>query len=314
VTASLSPPSWHNSVHNWLQAIGVPWLTPRSELISTYGIGEHPAYEWPAIQLDNGSGVSGLISPLWARAWRDEWPGYPATSWSGETSFGDDAHLNIEKTAAEIGEILGEAAIYPVNNTLSCTWMDGSARVRLTAWPPDMQRFDMGSNPSHERDPRLVTACHLTIHTGWLPAPSEKELEWLRGFRSLFDIEGTRNTFLRLEPPPESYLPVIRAKTEGFATGGRIGLSSDDEAIIFETRYLFVVPRKNGAKVELQRIRPARGPGGSTLDLTFDVMPGVRKGELLFHHADLDGLDSLAKEVSGGLGAELVVRPDADDD
>ena len=312
---SLSPSTTTNRIHDWLQSIGVTWLTPRSELVAKYGVSQHPAYEWPVIQLNDATqGLSELTSPIWARAWGDECPIYPATEWSAETSLGDDSHLNIERTAAEIAATLGDAAIYPVNNTLSCTWMDGSARVQLMAWPPEMQRHYLGPNSAHERDPRLVTACHVTIHTGWLPNPSEKELEWLQTFQPLFDLDKARSSSFRLEPPPESYLPVIRARTSDFQTQGKLGLSADHAAIILETRRLFLIPKHNSPKLELQRILPARGPGGSQIDLTFDVASATRKGEMLFHHSDIDGLNTVAQTVSDALGVELSIRPEAYDD
>lgn len=164
-----TPPKASNPIHALLDHAGVPWRITRAEIVRHYGIHRDPAYQSDVIPIPTTPPlVEGLVYPLSARAFPGFTPLLPITRFSGVTWFGHDVPANLERTASQLRPALGPATLARQNNTLCAEWRSGAAIVRLMGWPPELNTTPL-QNPSHQRDPRLATGCHLTIETGFRP-------------------------------------------------------------------------------------------------------------------------------------------------
>jgi hypothetical protein len=289
-----------NPIHRMLDAIGVPWRLTRAELEERFGVHSDPAYLWDIITIETQRPfVEGLIRPLSVQAFEQFSPLVPASDFNGVVSLGSDARENLRRTSHELVRRLGDATASNSSNTIGWKWSFGAARLRATVWPPDMQHFPM-TNPSHERDPRLITGCHLWIETGWRPALTAEEAEWLTSFVPVSDIL-VRPAFQPNEPPTQSELEFVREPEIGINhLIGHLGLSADGNALAFCHKQLFLVRMSDVVSFQVERLKRGRGPGGSKLYVEcrthYERYPTKR---LLIHASDeVEGLNALASELS----------------
>ena len=246
-----------------MAATGVPWQMPRKELAVCYGIRRHPAYDWDVIEIATSAPlVSNLLWPLSAQVASQFSPHLPATSFSSATFFAENSRDNLRRTAMELEPALGRARIVERYNTVRCEWNAGAASLRLTAWPLDLQEGLPHDNPSHKREPRLATACHLDIDTGFRLRATDAEVAWIKDFVPVSPIHGPSN------PVSEYDLEYVRESVAGSeAVAGRIGVSADGGALIFAQSQLYIVPMTDVFGFNVQRMTPAKGSGGSWLDV-----------------------------------------------
>ncbi|MES2033359.1 MAG: hypothetical protein V4466_04220 [Pseudomonadota bacterium] len=286
-----------NPIHALLDSVGLPWRQPRAALIFDYGIQRHPAYDWDVIEMPTRPPlVEGLLWPISAQAMRDLSPLMPATYLSGVVWFVDDVEANIRRAARQLEGALGAAKIARRYNTLHCEWRAGAASLGLTVWPPENQGEWASSNPSHERDPRLRTGCHINIETGLVSALTGPELDWLRGWEAVATLSapsGWPNAAV-----PESQLPFVREPPAGVdIPDDTIGRSADGEGLILQRRWLYVIPVVDILRFEVTRMTPAKGPGGSYLTIVCAV---AGAGDVNLTAAEAPGPDDL-----NDLGATL---------
>ncbi len=289
-----------NPIHRMLDANGVPWQSPRGELEERFGVHPDPAYRWDIIEIETQRPfVKGLIRPLSVQAFEQFSPYVPATDFNGMVSIGSDARENLRHATEQIVPMLGDPAASNSSNTIGWEWSFGAARLSVTVWPPDLQDFPM-TNPSHERDPRLITGCHLWIETGWRAALTAEEVDWIASLAPIADI-GVRPGFQPNEPPAQNQLEFVREPSVGIDhLVGHLGLSADGNALAFCHKQLFLVRMSDVVGFHVERLKPARGPGGSNLYVEclthYEQIPTKR---LLVHSSDaVEGLNALASELS----------------
>jgi hypothetical protein len=258
-------------VHAVLDHAGLPWRVPRAALAQRYGIRRHQAYGWDVIEVETERPiVHGLIWPLSVQVSQQFSPRLPATVFSGITHFGTDARDNLRRTADQLSPRLGAARIGDHYNTVQCEWRSGAAAVRLTVWPRDMQPPGMNQQ-ARQRDPRLATGCHVVIETGFRPAATAAEMAWLDSFVPIGRIRynsRTRGEKFDALCVPESQLEFVRepvADLERFL--GLVGCSADGAALIFCRTRLYVVPTARVIGFRVERTLPAKGGGGSGLEV-----------------------------------------------
>ncbi|MCA3080218.1 MAG: hypothetical protein ING71_15680 [Rhodocyclaceae bacterium] len=261
-----------NPVHSLLDQAGIPWRETRRTLIDQFGIEKHPAYGWDVINFSADANlVGGMIYPLSAQAFPQFSTAYPATEFSSVCYFGEDERKNIQKAAKQLARKLGPAPVAVKYNTLHCEWKFGAASVSLTTWPADMQRGPAPNNPSQKKDPRLVKGCHLNIQTGFCPAPTPPERAWLDSFVPVCSIQvpGNTHSFEPVTTPPhQSELEFVREPGVALErVFGKLGVSADRAALIFSQAQTYIVPVVDLVGFRTERLQPAKGPGGSYLQV-----------------------------------------------
>lgn len=260
-----------NPIQRLLDEIGLPWRQTRAELEAEHGVEADPLHDWDVITFGGTKSiVQGLLRPLSAQAFPRFSPKVPIARFSGEAWFADEACDNLRRAAADISARLGPAPVGRSYNTLVSSWACGAASIRLLAWPQHWQS-DPLLNPSIEREPRLATACHITVETGFRPRLTPREQGWLDGFVPVSAIEGNRLATLprlRTSPPPEGEVEFVReppARLEHIF--GQVGCSAGGEALIFCLDQLYVVPVTAVLGFRVDRVLPAKGGGGSSLEV-----------------------------------------------
>ncbi len=258
-----------NPIQKALDVAGLPWRTSRAELVARYGIRRHAAYDWDVIEIDTAPPiVDGLLWPLSAQVLPQFSPHLPATQFSGLVRVAEDALENFRFAVNRFAPGLGPGQTFPSANSIELCWSCAAARLRLLVWPPSMQQWTF-TNPAHERDPRLKTACHLVIDTGFRPPVTPTERAWLASFQSVARIQTWRMS-ANAQPSPagEDELEYVREPaSEAAPLFGSVGFSADHRALIFYGAQLYLIAVEDIVGFHVARALPAKGPGGARLEV-----------------------------------------------
>ncbi len=311
-------PDGTNPLHRLLDDLGLPWREPRAVVETRCGIEVDPFHRRDAVFLRDAVRPPGFLEPWRVDVSERYAPDLPVVRFGGMAWSEDDATGNLRRHAAFFAERLGPAPIGREWNTLVCGWRSGAASLRLTAWPPAWQSPEL-RNDAHQREPRLRTAVHVTLLTGFRLPLSSHEERWMAEFQSIAevaplgplygaDVTDTAPSDVEVEyaRDPGMYLPAVRR---------RVGRSPDAEALILCTHQLFVVAREDVLGFEVIRLLPAKGGGGSTLMVRCRTScPGVAFKTLrVTDHSDPDGAIALGNELAAVFDRPCEVGPYFDD-
>lgn len=210
--------------------------------------------------------MDGLLWPLSVLVRPQFSPNVPATDYSGLVWFGDDARDNLRRAEEQLTPKLGSAEDANSSNTVGKRWRNGPALLSLMVWPAEMQSFAL-KNPSEEREPRLKAACHLEIKTGFRLSATDEERASLASFQRIARIrEKDTLSSMRNSPAREGELEFVREPFEELEKQlGFIGCSSDRAWLAYLAEELYVVPLAAVLGFHVDRVLPAKGPGGSSL-------------------------------------------------
>jgi hypothetical protein len=261
-----------------------------------FGVRLHPAYLMDVIELATPTPLlTNLLWPLSTQVRPQFAPRLPAIYFSGVTSFGDNSRQNLRLTAKQLEPMLGSGRIKQRGNIERCEWIDGLATLRLTIWPLDLHCGPPHDNPSHAREPRLATGCHVEVETGFMLAVTAKEAVWIKRFVPVAKITFTSQSV------GENVLEFVRepiAESGGIA--GMVGYSEDCAALIFYTSQLYIIPVADVLRFTVHRLLPAKGGGGSWLEVEcLTQCPGVPMKTLTITSAPgADDLNDLAQSLA----------------
>ena len=134
------------------------------------------------------------------------------------------------------------------------------------------------------------------------------ELSWLNGFVPVGRVQVggqiTASTAY-VSPASENELEFVREPVAELAhIFGSVGHSPDRDALIFWHAQLYLVPMADIVGFRVDRVRPARGPGGSQLDVECRTnYQGVATKRLMISSApgveDSNDLASVLSTVTG---------------
>lgn len=303
-----------NPIQLYLSEIGLQWLLPRAFLVKRYGVRPHAVYDWDVIEFETPRPfVKGLLWPLSAQVSPQFSPNEPATEFSGVLYVSDNAAENLRCTVDQLQPFLGEGTVLRSSNSIGHRWVYSLASVELHVWPPEMQQGPT-LNPIYEKEPRLKAGCWIGITTGFRPWVSETEIAQLMAFEPVARIReewlGPVPSFARSGLQYE--LEFIRPPDPGFDhCKGWIGCSADRTAFIFYGRELYFVPMEAVIQLQVERVLPAKGPGGSSLKVLCrcDYADQQTKTLTICSADGADDLDELATTVSRAIEKPLVLSP-----
>jgi hypothetical protein len=302
-----------------LDEIGLPHAVPLRDLIARYGIVKSPHYAWDVLRYEAVRPfVDGQVGPFEHNAFGPPFAPdlLPPTRFSTFVAPSSDARANHAHALARIEARYGAGASRASSNTLGHEWVLGTACIRLTTWPADLERFPM-SNPAHERHPEMRAFSHLTIETGHVVALSPAEEDALRARVAFGPLpRGARAIIAPLDH--EVVRGTTRCVPEGIACAiPEVGMSAAGDAVVgIDGQRAFVVAREDVRGLELIRAMPARGPGRSTLELIFEDRWSTRRERrrrTLFEGAAPHDLDALTAQVEAALGIAAEARDALDD-
>jgi len=301
-----------------MDSSGIPWRLPRSELATRYGVRPHPAYGWDVIEIETPhSFFPNLLWPLSVQAFPNFSTRMPATEFSSHIYVDADARTNLSVAEKRLTDLLGQGNSHnSSSNTLVRYWKFGAAKAELMVWPPDLQQWPM-TNPAHEREPRLKTACHLAINSGYRIPCSAHELAMLQTFEliSAIGVKESTRSHVRDSPAHQSELEFVREPhSEAMNLFGLLGRSADDATLIFFNSQLYLVPMTDVIGFRVARVRPAKGPGGSHLHVECRTSCEAATKSLLITSADgVEDLKRVAAKVSGATGRPFKLDDYQDD-
>ena len=285
-----------------LDAIGLPWRETRATLMRRYGVTRNAAYQQDNVEVP-GRLAPNLMWPMCMSTFDGFAPNLPAGRFFSAAYVLGDVRANVEATAKHLATFLGPAEIEIKPNTLTCEWQSGPACIRLIGWPPEMQGPRL-HNAAHGREPRLITACHVEVMTGFRLRPTPKEESWLQNFVPLGMLSGAwrlASGDVEKITPQESQVEFIREP--GGHVGrilGQFGSTPDRDALIYCSSQLYLIPAMAIAGFRAERILPAKGGGGSSLTVTcLTGEPAVPRKTLTMTYGDTpDGLNALGAEIA----------------
>ncbi len=288
-----------------MSAAGLPWLEPRERLEQRFGIRSHPAYRWDVIEIPTAAAfLDHLLWPLSVQVQPQFAPYLPATYFSGVTSFGENSRDNLRLTKRQLEPGFGTSRTIESGNTIGCEWSDGVASVRLRVWPLDRQEDTPLDIPAHGREPRLATACHIDIDTGFRLSATPEDMAWVASFVPIGKIAhgSHRSSEYDLE-----YVRASVANSDRLA--GWVGRSADSRALIFHHADLYILPLSDVTGITVDRMLPAKGGGGSTLrvDCRSECKAAAVKSLVVSTAPAADDLNDLAAALAAAIGKPLVI-------
>ncbi len=302
-----------------MDSTGIPWRLPRSELAARYRVRPHPAYGWDVIEIETPrSFFPDLLWPLSVQVFPNFSTQMPATEFSSRVYVDADARTNLSVAEKRLTDFLGQGnSRNSSSNTLARYWKFGAALAELIVWPPDLQQWPM-SNPAHELEPRLKTACYIAINSGYRIPCSAHELAMFRTFKPISSIAAKESTRVNVRdcPAHQSELEFVREPhSEAMNLFGLLGLSADRATLIFFNSQLYLVPMRDVIGFRVARVRPAKGPGGSQLHVECRTSyEAIATKSLLITSADgIEDLNGVAAKVSGATGKPFKLDDYEDD-
>lgn len=304
-------PGGANAIQDRLEQEGFPWRLTGRELAARFGEGLHPAYRDPLIPVAPAPfGLDRLLYPFAPRAYqlrrRDQVP----LAFAGHVRTGADDMASLRHAHDRIAARFGPAPIVEGGNIVFARWRAGPASVSATIWPARLQIYP-GRNDAHERDPRLETACHVVVETGFRRPMSAEERGWLASAAPLAAVSGVGAApdlaTLAASQPTEASPAFLREPTpETAAVLGRIALSADGAGLILCARELHVIPMERVEALELVRLLPAKGGGGAWVSLLLRA-DGAGGGDRLTvsEHRETHALDAFAADLAAALNRPL---------
>jgi len=300
-----------NPIHALLDTAGVPWRSTRSTLVQRYGIREHPSYLSEVIEIaETRALVKDLLWPMSAQVLPQFSPHMPAVEFSGVVSVGNDARKNLRRVERQLTPRLGEPETSDTSNTVARRWRFGAASLTLTAWPRDLERPSRWptSNPAHDRDPRLKTGCLVWLKTGFRLAATREETAKLSSFVRVGPIgmdDQVAVASAYASPASQYEVEFVREPlVDAAGIFGFVGQSADHTAVIFRHAQLYLVPMADVIGFHVERLKPAKGPGGSRLNV--ECRTGYReyptKQLLISAQRDVEGSNELAAVLAGATG------------
>lgn len=300
-----------NPILDLLKEWRLPLGETRDEVIARVGISSDPLFQREQILLTDVCSLQGALSPWTAQSFDRIPRQFPITRFNSPVWFEDDAHSNMKLTASHIAQNLGKAVVGRRWNTLVARWQCDLAAIELTSWPPEWQSWG-DRNDAYDREPRLRTACLVNVATGFRQRLSEVEKEWVTTYRPIA-FEGTAGTAgsgrAGALAPSEFDLEYAR-DPEGIAQAtqlGSLGLAQADEALVVIADQLMVMARQHIVSLDVCRLTPAKGGGGSTLYANcITAAPGADTLAVLIAQAkDPDGMNELAATLGARLGCPV---------
>jgi hypothetical protein len=201
------------------------------------------------------------------------------------------------------------------SNTIGDTWLFGPSSLRIITWPPELNKRSV--NPSHEKHPELRTLCHLIVANGYRPQLSDREATWIR-----LAIPFVSNRIQALHFGDSifqgSHKGIYRWLPANMQSGSAIvGRTPDLEAFIgIHGDTAIVVPKGSIKSFHLDRVLPARGPGGALLYLEYvDAFSSINRQRRIqiISGAEPRSLDEVAESITKLFGAELSIGEHLDD-
>ena len=315
-----------NAIQQMLDARGFPWRESQAALIARAGVGPDPWFNREKVVFvdSDPSLLPGLLRPLHFERSEFDDPAMPPLllwgwAWSPRGGWWRSrAMKSLEMVRDSLEPALGRSEGNGTSNTRGWRWQRGPAWIELFCFPPRLALPPLPGAIPDRRDPKVNESCWIKLFTGYRPACTARERDWIERFEPALTLgQGGDPARIAANPPSQNVLEYVREPVPGFErTVGMIGRTADGEALIFASDQLFIVPAHAADHVHVLRAFPARGGGHASMALAcrgdFGERP-IRRVPLAWH-GDWNGLDEAAARVADWLGVPcLLGEPEPDE-
>ena len=298
--------AWRLQRH--LDAIGVPWRDSHASLVERFGI-VPDADSAPASVIRITSArpfMRGMLYPLQVRAGSHVEPDVPAGIFETRVSFALGAEGNLRQAVLLLQPILGNGEAQDDGGHI---WRHGRSYVEIERGD-DRGQPDQGQGSA--RDPRLRAACLLTIHNVLRRSPDRADLEALSRFMPILQFDQGLQHTLVYKPSLMDQWDYLREPGPEHAHLYRwVGWSGDRSTLIVFNNELFLIPVDDVISVNVTRLLPARGGGGSTMYLVCRSQrsDGGKRWIEVANASRADDLSEPAACIAQAIGRPLELRP-----
>jgi hypothetical protein len=302
-----------NRIWHFLHTAGVPWCDSYRALRKKCGVTHIACYDELMIVMPATLPVvRDLFMPLGFARSDAHHPDLPVLHVSGCHFRTAVPAVNFFDLKHALDPFLGDGMDASVSNTASWQWRDGAAAVSLTIWPPELNT-EYGPNSFHEREPRLATACTLSISTGLHMPLTDAERSGLADMQPVLAKDPgavvTAERCGRLEDIRQYELPYARRHAGDFGLPEtHICLTADRRMLVAgSAQVLLLLPVADITGIYVNRILPARSSGYASLGVT--LRTGVRwcprKSFTLATRPEADDFNTDAATLATLLGVPL---------
>ena len=291
---------------NYLDSCEIEFRKSELELIEKFG---HRNCDWTK-NLDYCEIVSKkpfidkLCHPLVFQFIPNEGRMSPPDTLQGYVRVENNSYENFEIAGEQLELLLGKGKDVSSSNTRSTLWEFGTASVRATIFPPDLNNISLSR---HDKIQGSKTECVIEIHPAYYPSPTEAELIALSNFVRIssggrppsFDGRHFVSDTIR------EHAPLNKLKHVGY------GVDSSKEYFIRfrNSTTLDIFPTNQIIDVTYSQIRPAKGPGGIYVGLNYRISdkPASKRSHItLIEERYVTNLHrNTAKKISKFLGVAL---------
>jgi hypothetical protein len=305
-------PGVENSVlrlQRYLDAIGVPWRETYAALVDRYGISGDCTDGSDVVSIETVRPfVRGMLYPLQLRAGDHREPNAPVGKFETNVSYGLGASENLRQAVLLLQPVLGTGT--PRDYADGHVWRFGRSYVDLERGhdpAPDGTDFERQLQVA-----RLEASCRLTIVNGWRRALDAADRAAVSGFVPIFQFdEGLQQTaiFNPILMDQWAYLREPDAEQAGLYRW--LGWSGDRATLIVFNTQFYMIPVDDILSLEVTRIVPARGAGGSSLHLTCRSQrgDGAQRWLEVATGSDPDQLTEPAQRIADAIGKPVTLRP-----
>lgn len=277
----------------YLSTLGIDFGVPICELKRRHGISRWKNYSdvisLPPVELFPGCRASFHVSPDQSANLSPEF----ITTTVFRTK---DNRKTYEEIFSGISALLGAGQDVSASNTLSHQWKDEDLELKICTWPPELNQAFRGSNAISAVDPNYEFETHITISTesATLTLSSELFVEFKRiavemslgrcseRWRDSAPRGQQRLIFLR--NPEKGLLPVK------FFNGIYLGYLGQTYSLVLE--------REKTRGLKLIRLTPARGGGGSSVQVIYDSGDKKSSTFTILSGMNTNDGDSLAVQIA----------------
>ena len=187
----------------------------------------------------------------------------------------------------------------------------------MITWPSDRNQEDC--NPSHARHPELRSYSHLYLHCRAVLEPGADEIIAMATASMVSVPSGARSVAIVSVPHnrASAHRELSRRTPDSLRDRGPgIGFSADNATlVVIRDDNCLIIPRDIVTGVALDRVKPAKGPGGANLVVEYEdpFSSAHRRRWITLYTSDaIGGLDELAPVFA--LWAERTLKVEASDD
>ena len=300
----------------WLDAHGIAFREPVDDLTARYGL-QTPA--WPENRkilslADAKPLLPDLAEPPSVYIDFSSIGPFPPASFHCYIRRHKDVVKNVALARAALTAQFGPPNFEHGSNAIGCEWSDPDnprTSIRLLGFPRS-DPFNQSPNPRHKLIKGSATEASIQIFPNFDLPPSAAQLAVLSSLRPVFaPADHARTTGIRLG----GYgLGIDRACPDGFDTGAGFWVSADASTYVCvstEKRFVSFSPDEIET-LELDILKPAKGGGGISLNLTIRQHGVPRAMSLMSQPYGENMLGAASRRVAEILGQDLKTRENYD--